>query len=214
MKFVLFVEGHTEHQAIAAFLKRWLDPQLTTQIGVQTVRLDGWAEMVRDAPQKAKMYLNAPKGDVVAVFALLDLYGLGLSYPAEAISAAERVAWGTKHLQQQVSEAKFRQFFAVHETEAWLLSQPGLFPAEIAKSLKGKVEKPEMVNTDEPPAKLLDRLYKVATGRGYKKVTEARNLFPRLDPDVAYAKCPSLKALLDEMLVLAQNAVDSEGKIG
>ena len=212
MKFVLFVEGHTEHQAIAAFLKRWLDLHLSIRIGVQTVRFDGWAEMVRDTPQKAKMYLSVPKGDVVAVIALLDLYGLQLPYPVEAISAAERIAWGTEHLQQQAAEARFRQFFAVHETEAWLLSQPGLFPAEIAKSLKGKVEKPEMVNSDEPPAKLLDRLYKSATGRGYKKVTEARNLFPRLDPNLAYAKCPSLKELLDEMLALARSAVDSEEK--
>ena len=128
MKFILFVEGHTEHQAIAAFLKRWLDPRLTVPIGVQTVRFDGWAEMVRDAPQKVKIYLNAPKGDVVAVIALLDLYGLQLPYPAETVSAAERIVWGTEHLQEQVGEARFRQFFAVHETEAWLLSQPQLFP--------------------------------------------------------------------------------------
>ena len=204
MKFILFVEGHTEHQAIAAFLKRWLDPRLPAPVGVQTVRFDGWAEMVRDAPQKAKMYLNAPKGDVVAVIALLDLYGLGLPYPAEANSAAERIAWGTNHLEQQVGEARFRQFFAVHETEAWLLSQPGLFPAEIAKSLKGKAEKPELVNSDEPPAKLLDRLYKTAAGRSYKKVTEARNLFPKLDASLAYAKCPNLKTLLDAMLKMME----------
>ena len=204
MKFILFVEGHTEHQAISAFLKRWLDPRLTTPIGVQTVRFDGWAEMVRDAPQKAKMFLNAPKGDVVAVIALLDLYGLQLPYPAEVNSAAERIVWGTDHLQQQVGETRFRQFFAVHETEAWLLSQPGLFPVEIAKSLKSKVEKPELVDNDEPPAKLLDRLYKTATGRGYKKVTEAKNLFPKLDPAAAYAKCPNLKTLLDTMLELAE----------
>jgi len=203
VKFILFVEGHTEHQAIAAFLKRWLDPCLPVPVGVQTVRFDGWAEMVRDAPQKAKMFLDAPKGDVVAVIALLDLYGLQLPYPAEVNSAAERIAWGTEHLQQQGGEARFRQFFAVQETEAWLLSQPGLFPAEIAKSLKSKDEKPELVNSDEPPAKLLDRLYKTATGRGYKKVTEARNLFPELDPSIAYAKCPHLRTLLDALLELA-----------
>jgi len=203
VKFILFVEGHTEHQAIAAFLKRWLDPRLPVPVGVQTVRFDGWAEMVRDAPQKAKMFLNAPKGDVVAVIALLDLYGLQLPYPSEVNSAAERIAWGTEHLQQHVGENRFRQFFAVHETEAWLLSQPGLFPSEVSRSLKSKTDKPELVNGDEPPAKLLDRLYKSTSGRGYKKVTEARNLFPKLDPSAAYAKCPNLRSLLDTMLELA-----------
>lgn len=206
MKIVLFVEGHTEHQAVAAFFKRWLDPRLRTPVGVQTVRFDGWAEMVRDTPQKAKMYLNAPKGDVLAVIALLDLYGLQLPYPAALDSVAERIAWATEHLEHKVGEGRFRQFFAVHETEAWLLSEPRLFPAEIAKSLKGKAEKPETVNQDEPPAKLLERLYRSSMGRGYKKVTEARNLFPALSPDAAYAKCPQLRTLLDTMLELAQTA--------
>ena len=185
MKFILFVEGHTEHQAIAGFLKRWLDPRLAVPVGVQTVRFDGWAEMVRDAPQKAKLYLNTPKGDVIAVIALLDLYGLRLPYPDEANSAAERIAWGTEHLQQQIGETRFRQFFAVHETEAWLLSQPGVFPAEIAKSLKGKAEQPELVNNDEPPAALLDRLYKKpgeATRRSREQRTSFQNSTQVLPP--------------------------------
>ena len=206
MKFILFVEGHTEHQAISGFLKRWLDPRLTLPVGIQPVRFDGWAEMVRDAPQKAKMYLNAPKGDVIAVIALLDLYGLQFPYPDTVHSVSEKIAWATEHLEQNVGEDRFRQFFAVHETEAWLLSEPRLFAAEIAKSLKGKTEQPETVNQDEPPAKLLDRLYKSKTGRGYKKVTEARNLFPALNPDVAYAKCPQLKTMLDTLLALAETA--------
>jgi hypothetical protein len=28
MKFVLFVEGHTEKKAVPRFLKKWLDPQV------------------------------------------------------------------------------------------------------------------------------------------------------------------------------------------
>ena len=31
MKFVLFVEGHLEDKALAAFLKRWLDSRLEPQ---------------------------------------------------------------------------------------------------------------------------------------------------------------------------------------
>jgi hypothetical protein len=47
MKFVLLVEGDTEKEAAAAFLKRWLDPQLGQRVGVQVVRFNGWAEMAR-----------------------------------------------------------------------------------------------------------------------------------------------------------------------
>ena len=41
MKFVLFVEGHTEKKSIAPFLKRWLDPKLKQSVGFQVVRFDG-----------------------------------------------------------------------------------------------------------------------------------------------------------------------------
>ena len=45
MKFILFVEGHTESKAVPSFLKRWLDPRLSKPIGIQSVRFDGWAEL-------------------------------------------------------------------------------------------------------------------------------------------------------------------------
>ena len=206
MKIVLFVEGYTEEKAVAPFLKRWLDPRLTRPVGLQTVRFDGWPEMVRDCPKRAKDYLNSPKGDVLAVVALLDLYGLGLPYPPGTDTAAQKIRWATAHLEEKVGDARFRQFFAVHETEAWLLSQPSVFPGEIAKSLHAKALSPETVNLDEPPAKLLDRLYKTGTGRGYNKVTQAYNLFPKIDPEAAFAKCPQLQALLTALLEIAASA--------
>lgn len=63
---------------------------------------------------------------------------------------------------------------AVHETEAWLLSDPGIFPAEGRRAFPDRCRRPETVNFDEP--------------------------------EVAYERCPSLKALLDDMLALAQEA--------
>lgn len=45
MKFVLFVEGHTEQKAVPSFLKRWLDPRLRQPVGIRTVRFDGWGEL-------------------------------------------------------------------------------------------------------------------------------------------------------------------------
>jgi hypothetical protein len=44
MKFILFVEGQTERGSAAAFLKRWLDPQLRQPIGIQPVSFDGYAD--------------------------------------------------------------------------------------------------------------------------------------------------------------------------
>ncbi|MFZ4700153.1 MAG: DUF4276 family protein, partial [Candidatus Methylumidiphilus sp.] len=82
-----------------------------------------------------------------------------------------------------------------------------LFPADIQRVMAGKLKPPETINFDEPPAKLLERLYPLYTRRNYKKVVHGKELFGKLDPQVAYAKCPKLKALLDKMLELAQAAM-------
>lgn len=205
MKFVLFVEGDTE-KALPAFLKRWLDARLDSPVGIQAVRFVGGGEFVRDAPKKAELYLNAPRNDVIAVIGLLDLYELYLPYPASKTTAGEKVVWAKQHLEAKVSQAQFHQFFAVHETEAWLLSQTSIFPADVRSSLTPKAVHPETVNSEEPPGKLLERLYRTHLKRSYRKAVDGPKLFGVLDPAMAYAKCPNLKSLLDEMLRLAQGA--------
>ena len=206
MKFILFIEGYTEKKALPQFLKKWLDPKLAKPVGIKTVRFEGWPELVKDAPKKALMHLNGPEQhDIIAVIALLDLYGLTF-YPADKQTSKDRYDWAKSHLENKVNHPKFRQFFAVHETEAWLLSSPNLFSEEIKKAFPGKIQHPEEINFEEPPAKLLHRLYYQKTKRNYIKTTHGRELFNKLDPNLAYTKCPRLKELLDEMLKLAKGA--------
>lgn len=204
MRFILFVEGYTEHKALPQFLKKWLDPQLANPVGIKTVRFEGWPELVKDAPLKAKMHLDGPdKDEIIAVISLLDLYGPTF-YPNHLTKCEERYDWAKKDLEKKVAQPKFFQFFAVHEVEAWLLSEPDIFPIKVKKAFPEKIQNPETVNFDEPPAKLLERLYPLHIGRSYKKVVNGKELFGKLDPDVAYQKCPKLKELLDKMLELAR----------
>ncbi|HKV38855.1 MAG TPA: DUF4276 family protein [Blastocatellia bacterium] len=203
MKFILFVEGHTEKKALPDFLKRWLDARLPQPVGIKPVRFEGLAELWRDAPRKARLYLNGPdRDDICGVISLLDLYGPEF-YPDHVKSARDRYKWAKEEMEKRVGHPKFRQFFAVHETEAWLLSNPEIFPAEIRDALKPKSAQPETVNFDDPPAKLLERLYWEKLKRTYKKTTNGKQLFDKLDPAVAYARCPRLKDMLDEMLKMA-----------
>lgn len=204
MRFIIFVEGHTEDKALPKFLKKWLDPRLTQPVGIKTVRFEGWPELLKDAPLKAKMHLNGPdKDEIIAVISILDLYGPTI-YPQNNTSSEDRYLWAKNHIEELVGQPKFFQFFAVHEVEAWLLSEPNIFPLEVKKAFPNKIEKPETVNFDEPPAKLLDRLYYSQMRRSYKKVVNGKELFGKLDPDTAYQKCPKLKGLLDKMLELAK----------
>lgn len=206
MKFILLVEGKTERDSAAAFLKRWLDPQLRLPVGIQPIPFDGYADLVHKMATKARMHLEGPKqSEIVGVIGLLDLYGPAF-YPQDKTTAEERYAWGKARFEKEVNLDKFRLFFAVHEFEAWLLSQPDVFPRAIKDALPSKIALPERVNFGEPPAKLLDRIYKKQTKRTYKKTTYGKQFFAKLDPAVARDKCPYLKALLDEMLALAKAA--------
>lgn len=206
MKFVLLVEGQTERDSAAAFLKRWLDPQLRERVGIQTVSFNGYADLVRKMATKAQMYLEGNNAsEIIGVIGLIDLYGPTF-YPPDKTTVDERYRWGKEHFEREVALDRFRMFFAVHEFEAWLLSQPDIFPREVKEAFPGKIAQPERVNFDEPPAKLLDRIYMQQTKRNYKKTTYGKQLFAKLDPAVAKGRCPYLKALLEEMLALAKTA--------
>ncbi len=205
MKFVLLVEGHTESTAaVRDFLRSWLDPQLSSRAGIQTVRFDGWADFHREAAKKARMHLYGPgAGDLLGVAGLLDLYGPTF-YPDGVTTAQQRREWARKQFEDEVNDPRFRMFLAVHEVEAWLLSEPSIFPAGVGRALQGSAGEPEAIDFDEPPAKLLERLYREKLKRRYKKVTDGSELFKKLQPDVAYNKCPALKELLDWMLERAK----------
>ncbi len=203
MKFILLCEGKTEQLALPEFLKRWLDVRLTQRVGIKPVKYEGWRALYDDYQKKAGMYLD--EEDVVGVITLLDLYG-PVFYPQNKLSVVEKIVWGREHFQNAIDHSKFRFFFAVHELEAWLLSDPSLFPPEIQQSFPGRIQQPETVDFDEPPAKLLDKLYSLKLRKSFKKTTNGKELFLKLSPDIAYAKCPYLRELLDEMLRMAKNA--------
>ena len=196
MKIVLLMEGWTE-RVLPAFLKRWLDPQLPQPIGIKPVRFDGEGDYRRKAARRVELYLAGP--DTLAVFGLLDLYGLKLDFPRYA-SRDDRIDFARRHLHQSVgnSHAKFRQHFAVYEIEAWLLSDPALFAGI---TLPEGCSRPEDVDFDELPSRLLARL----TGRD-RKVTRARNLLPRLDPNEVYRKCANFRVMMDDLLNFARAA--------
>lgn len=206
MKFILFVEGDTEQKSLPSFLKRWLDDRLEHRVGIQIVKFNGWPDFIKNAPTKARMYLNSTRSDdIIAIIGLLDLYGPTF-YPTEMEAVSDRYQWAKRYVEELVDEAKYRQFFSVHEVEAWLLSNPDIFPQVIKNSFPKRVLKPETINFDEPPKRLLQRLYKEKAKCTYKEVTYGNELFSKLDPAISYEKCPSLKALLDEMFKLAKEA--------
>ena len=211
MKFVLFVEGATEATVLPAFLERWLHDQIQYRLK-QRVRVDAQpfgscSALMQNGPKRAKYLLNEPQkaSELIAVISLLDLKGADFPYPKQMKTVDAKCKWARNYMQKQVDSPKFRQHFAVHDLEAWLLSDAGIFPQTVRGAV-AKVKTPESVNSTKPPSKFLAEIYESKSKHSYRKVTDGKELFGKLDPQVAYEKCPYLKLLLDEMLTLAQDA--------
>jgi hypothetical protein len=206
LKFILFVEGVTEKKALPEFLKRWIDPRVAQPVGIKIVRFEGWRDYVDEIAKKVKLNLSGKSGtEVIAAIGLLDLYGPTF-YPKGLVTSEQRYSWAKKWLETKVDHGQFHQHFAVHETEAWLLADPDILPLEVRRSLPRKSRQPEQVNFNEPPAKLLERLYRQTLRETYKKVIDGYDLFGRLNPSTAFEKCPHLAAMLNDMLLMANDA--------
>jgi len=203
MKFVVLVEGLMEQMAVHKFLKKWLDLRLDPPVGVRVRNLGGKDHFRKKYAKFAHDLFGARDGkDIVGVVGLLDLYG-PTWYPPHLKESAERRAWAIREMETEVGNPRFRQFFAVHETEAWLLSDPSLFPEPMRTAVAKTSGKPETVNFTTPPSAVLNGLYKKHRRYGYGKTTDGRDLLGRLDPDLAYCKCPALREMLDAMLQMA-----------
>jgi hypothetical protein len=206
-RIALFVEGDTERgdarrRTLPTFFHKWLDPQLPVgrRVGIQAVNFGGVGNFLADVADEVEAYLDAGRANFVV--GLVDLYGLtdhiNLS---NSSTVAERIKKSRQHIRGLIAphyQTRFRQHFAVHEVEAWLLAYPERFSSEVRPQIEKRP--PEQVNFHEPPAAFLKRLL----GRRYKKTVMAMNVFPFVDPRQAIGKCPFLKLLADDLLRLAQ----------
>jgi hypothetical protein len=203
VRFEIISEGKTEKDIIAKFLKSWLDPKLTNPIGIKVTDEMGFARALRKIETKAKAKLEAPGNEqIIGVIGLIDLYGP--EYQSHLTTVEQRYRESKESVERAVNDQRFRMHFAVHEVEAWLLCDKGIFPRAVQDIWPASLRPPEEVNFNEPPAKLLDRLYKQATGKTYKKTVNGKELFGKLNSSTAVAACPYLKRMLEDMLAMAK----------
>jgi len=206
-RIALFVEGHSEcgnaqQKTLPTFFHRWLDPQLPDKgkVGIQAVNFKGVSHYLNDLPNKVKSYLS--EGRASFVIGLVDLYGLPDRIDlTNCRSVKEKVDTARRYIQNLVPKnfkKQFRQHFAVHELEAWLLAYPDEWSDEKVRNQIRK-KPPEEVNFDLPPAKFLKKIL----GRYHKTLT-AKKLFSKVDPQIAIDTCPYLKLLSEDLLNIAK----------
>ena len=213
MRFILFVEGDTEREVLPALLKRAVEPELGKAVRVQPVNFHGWANLWRDVRQKADFYLRGPghSPEVIAVVSILDLYGPDI-YPDRLKTTRERMEWAKAEVEKEIAHPRFRQFFAVHELEAWLLAQPEIFPPELRKDIHALSSKPEEVNFNRPPKRQLNALYEQRLKRGYLPRVDGAKLFRLVNPEIIRSKCPLFREMTAELIRLVSNPGGKAGE--
>ena len=148
-RIALFVEGDTERgdarrKTLPTFFHKWLDPQLPegARVGISAVNFRGVSNFLDDLPKTIRLYLNERRANFVV--GLVDLYGL----PPDRIdlsgcaSIKEKVSVARQYIRNLVPAQfrdRFRQHFAVHEVEAWLLAYPEKWPAGVRDQTSSSV---------------------------------------------------------------------------
>ena len=202
MRFILIVEGDTEKRSIEGLIRKHLSEKTGQKIGVTAINIKGYGNFIRDLPQKVKKYLTGPdKDEILAVVGLMDLYKTPYTHEVNC-PIRERILEETRHFEELVLQDRFRMFFAVHEYEAWLLSDFDKFDPSIKSKIASHARNPEEVNTDEPPSKFLKRLYSEYLHREYKKTVDGKVLMGRIDPQKVYEKCPNYRVMFDFFISL------------
>ena len=140
-KIALFVEGDSERgdarrSTLPDFFHRWLDPQLPAQslVGITAEKFHGVSNYLDDLAQKVEIFLSDRGANFV--IGLVDLYGLPPSRIdlSKCSTIQEKIATARTRITDIVPErfrSRFRQHFAVHEVEAWLLAYPEVWPAAV-----------------------------------------------------------------------------------
>lgn len=195
-KIVLLVEGQTEVM-LREWLKVWLDAKCE-QSGRPAVRLEvkPFAELLSPGKLKKRIELNLQSNDVLGVVAIIDVKCSSRTPFEDSAAAIKFLSAGLEN------EPRYRAHAAQYEVEAWLLP----FWDSVCKKLKQKMQapgaNPEQVDHDKPPSHHLKQLYRKAD-RHYDKTRDGPAIAKGKDIEVAAAKCPNLKKLLDSIWFFA-----------
>ena len=206
MRFVLFAEGKTEH-AVRHLIGRWIEAKTGKRVAVRIVVFRGNADYLATITRKVHVQLDSPVNHDAIGVGLLDLYGLPIRGLKGLPDVDSRYHHAKRGVEQKVKHKRFHQFFAVHETEAWLLGDPECLPSDIRSKLHDCFDRPETVDMDDPPSARIKRAYLQTMPKSYKKAIMGPRWFDKLDIERATERCPYLKGLLDSLV----SFVDGEG---
>jgi hypothetical protein len=149
-----------------------------------------------------------------AVFCLIDLYGIHEAFTHELSHALGTRNWFGMDTQEKVNwlkteiprrciapeyRAKFHIHISVYEIEALMFADPNRIARMLKVNSIGEFHHPEKINDVNPPAKLLNELFRQHLKRRYGKTTDGVSLLRELNFDLVYKQCPNFKIFVDDL---------------
>lgn len=192
MKVVVLCEGKTE-AALRTALHQWVNRRLLeTNMGIAIKALGG--SLLR-SKFRTQVERNLADPAVLAVIGLTDVY-------PNFDSAMHAKAALTTRVAGSADSKSFRPHVALFEVEAWLLPFWDDIATRLGVQAKRPGDKPEDVNTQKPPSKHIEGLFRRA-GKEYQKARDAPKWLTADRLEIAAQSCPELKAFLNTLLELA-----------
>jgi len=200
-RIVILCEGDTEVIAVKNFLGPQLDRDGLKSVGLQPINLKA-----KFGDISIKTVGSTKDARVVAVFTLIDLYGLGGPPYPKAASVAQKHSIARDWLQGQVpllDAGFFHPHFAVHDIEAWLLAEGTALSSRLQHKLKPE-PKAESIDFDQPPSKRVNTLFLQHRKHAYRKKLDAPTLFKQVSFEAVYTTCPYFKVFYDDLANVAR----------
>jgi hypothetical protein len=196
-------EGDTEEQAIMRFIARQWKADGLGSVGLVHRNLGG------DLNKVGPFACNSlDKRDVLAVFTLVDLYGMNLVVHApddELDAKVDRVqSWLRAQVQRHRRAQDFFPHVSVHEVEAWILAEGAALSQRLQDPSIRPDPQAELQDFQRPPKKRIGELFWRNKKTRYRETFDGQPLFSKMSFQPVYDSCRYFRKFYDDLKAVAR----------
>lgn len=196
-------EGETEEISIRHFVRRQWEADGLSAVGLHPINLGGKLEDIFAYVPRYRL-----DSRVVAVFTVIDLYGMNRVRHGQHDELADKVA-RVKHWLRDGVDASLSSYFhphvSVHEVEAWVLAEGECLARRLKDSSISPESNAEGLDFINPPSRRIDALCRSHRhGDGFHKINDGTPLFKCLQFGPVYGNCRYFREFYDDIKSVGQ----------
>ena len=195
---MVLCEGDTEELAVRYFVARQWKADGLGSVGLSLRNLQGNLNKIGPFARNC-----LDETDVVAVFTLVDLYGMNrVDHPAgdnvDAKVARVKV-WLCDQVKHRRCPPDFFPHVSVHEVEAWILAEGDALSKRLNDPRISPEPDAELKNFLRPPKKRLNELFWRSKKTRYAETLDGQPLFSKMEFQPVYDSCRYFREFYDSL---------------